>query len=68
MKRTAVNAIMNASALERLGFTDSSACMEAEGIKVIGNRLFLGFAAKLRDPETGKGKKGATIFEYRLKY
>lgn len=67
-ERTAVNAIMNASALERLGFTDSSACMEAEGIKVIGNRLFLGFAAKLRDPETGKGKKGATIFEYRLKY
>ncbi len=66
-QRTAINAISDAGALFSAGFTDKVGCMEAEGIKIIGDKLFLGFAGKLENDATGKNLKGATVFEYSLK-
>ncbi len=66
-KRTAINAISDTNSLFGAGFTDKIGCMEAEGIKIIGDKLFLGFAGKLESDATGKSLKGATIFEYSLK-
>ncbi len=65
--RTGINAIADSSALFYAGLTNKNGCMEAEGIKIIGNKLYLGFSAKLQSDVPKKNLKGANIFEYRLK-
>ncbi len=66
-QRTAVNAIADSSALFQAGLTNRNGCMEAEGIKIIGNKLYLGFAAKLQSDVPKKNIKSANIFEYQVK-
>src|SRR5699024_216406 len=44
-ERTNINAIMDRRTLFYSGLTDQNGAMEAEGIKVVGNKIFLGFSS-----------------------
>ena len=61
--RTKVAAIADPVALFYSGLTNPEGAMEAEGIKVIGNKIFLGYSSSL-DGSDGKTFRGSNILEY----
>lgn len=62
--RTEVKAITDQRNLFFSGLTDETGEMEAEGIKKIGNSIYLGLSSSLR--KNGRLYKGANIFKYEI--
>lgn len=65
-ERTRVEAISDKEALFHSGLTNKDGSMEAEGIKIIKNKIFLGYSSSLQG-QNGKSFRGSNIFEYKMK-
>ncbi len=63
LKRAEVSAIEDIGSLTNEGLTNSSGYMEAEGIKVIGNHIYLGFASH----QESEDYRRANILKYESK-
>ncbi len=62
-ERTQVAAIADPAALFYSGITNRKGAMEAEGIKVVKNKIYLGYSSSL-EGQDGTFFRGANIFEY----